>query len=931
MNRFRRTCTALSLLSLAAVASCAHSQTESASSDRPGARPGIAASHDDAATTRTLTEDDLRSLEWRSIGPANMGGRVAAIALAPSDSMTWLVGYATGGLWKTTNNGTTFTPIFDDQPTSSIGSLAICDAPEGWQGWDDEDEPVDRADRAEQGKSKIIWVGSGEGNGRNSSSWGAGVFRSTDGGGSFEYKGLADAHDMPALAVHPADPDICYIAALGHLWGPNETRGVYKTTDGGVTWDPVLRIDENTGACDVRIDPEHPNVVYAAMYARRRSIGSYQSGGPEGGIYKSTDAGASWTRLTKGLPGQTGRIGLTIYPGDTDILYAVVESDEGGRIVDAWHNISRAGGVFRSDDGGASWERVSEFAPRSFYFSRIAVDPEDADRVYLPGWTVGLSTDGGRTFIPAVSATPHVDFHAFMVDPKDTRRLLAGCDGGLYVSHDQGKTWEHHNHMAVGQFYNVAVDDSDPYRIAGGLQDNGSWIGPSQTRFFDKGEFMGRKGSMTNKQWQFFMGGDGFHVAFDPTDPDIVYGEWQGGNVMRVHLDTGLAFNLKPAPKEGQLRFRFNWNAPFFLSPHDPETLYLGGNRVFKLTARGDAWAAISPDLSGRDPDVTDAVGSDAETAGTVVSLAESPLSAGLLWAGTDDGRLHVTSNDGGNDGGSWSDVTPAEVGGYSISRIEPSRFDARTAYVAVDGHRSDHMAPILLRTTDLGATWTSIVGDLPTDAPPEVVREDPRNAEVLYLGTEHAVYVTIDGGAHWVKLNTKSLPTVPVDDLAIQAREMDLIAGTHGRSVWILDDIEPLSQLTPEVLRSAVHLFESGKPAKPRIFSEYGALWSDHMFIGQNPTPGAVIQYWVREFSYDDAKLVITNAAEETIVELTGPARPGINRVAWDLQPDAKNRIGNPHGLPEFVAAGAYTVKLTLGEETSETTIEVLAAPKTE
>ncbi|MCA9283884.1 MAG: exo-alpha-sialidase, partial [Phycisphaerales bacterium] len=524
---------------------------------------------------------------------------------------------------------------------------------------------IDRDKRAEAGKSKIIWVGTGEGNGRNSSSWGAGIFRSTDGGGSFECRGLEDAHDMPALAVHPDDPDTCYVAALGHLWGPNETRGIYKTTDGGATWSPVLQIDANTGACDVRIDPEHPNVVYAAMYSRRRGIGSYQSGGPEGGIYKSTDAGASWKKLTSGLPAQTGRIGLTIYPGDTSILYAVIESDNGGVIVDSWQNRSRAGGVFRSDDGGASWRRTCDFAPRSFYFSVIAVDPTDPDRVYLPGWSVGLSTDGGKTFIPATSTTPHVDFHAFIVDPNEPRRLLAGCDGGLYVSHDQGKTWEHHNHMAVGQFYNIAVDDSDPYRIAGGLQDNGSWIGPSQSPYFDNGEFMGRKGSITNKQWQFFLGGDGFHVAFDPTDPNIVYGEWQGGNLSRHHLDTGLHRSLKPAPKEGQLRFRFNWNAPFILSSHDPTTLYLGGNRVFKLTDRGESWSAISPDLSGRDPDVTDAVGSDAETAGTVVALAESPMQAGLLWAGTDDGRLHVT----GNDGGSWADVTPAEAGGMYISK----------------------------------------------------------------------------------------------------------------------------------------------------------------------------------------------------------------------------------------------------------------------
>lgn len=876
---------------------------------------------------RTLRAEDLKPLAWRSIGPANMAGRVATIALAPGNPKTYFVGFATGGLWKTTNNGTTFEPVFDHQDTSSIGSVVVCDAPTNWRGWLDEKDELDEdADLEELGKAKIVWVGTGEGNGRNSSSWGHGVYRSTDGGAKFEYVGLEDSHDIPALAVDPRNPDVCYIAALGHLWGANETRGVYKTNDGGKTWTRSLYIDANTGACDVIVDPSNPDTVYAAMYMRRRTAYSFTSGGPQGGIYRSTDAGQSWTKLTNGLPEQTGRIGLDIYRSDPRIVYASVESDVGGKVGDSFGNDSRAGGVFRTDDGGDTWERKAAITPRAFYFSRIRVDPKDDHRVYLPGWTLFVSNDGGKTFHAGAAKVVHVDFHAMVIDPEDTDHILIGTDGGLYVSYDRGKTWDFHNHFAVGQFYNVAVDNSDPYRVGGGLQDNGSWIGPSENIFSVQEVFMGRAGAITNHDWTFVNWGDGFGVAFDRHDPNIIYAESQGGFLTRTHLDTGIKRILKPQAKEGEPRFRFNWNAPFFISPHDDTTLYLGGNYVFKLTERGDSWTRISDDLSTRDISKATTVGSEAETNGTVVSLAESPLQQGFLWAGTDDGLIHITTEDGGT----WTNVTPPEAQGLYVSKIEPSHHDRETAYVAIDGHRSDQFEPILLMTADAGVTWTSILGDLPITAPVKVVREDLVNPDVLYIGTERAAYVTIDRGEHWVKLNGKSLPTVAVDDLAIQPRKQDLVAGTHGRSIYILDDISPISQLTADVVQSAFHVFES-MPAQPRYYLDYGDLWSDRMFIAENPAMGAQITYWIREYADEAVGISITDATGHVLRKLDGTNRPGLNRVVWDLQPEEDQRLGNADNLPEFVVAGEYKVSITYGDHKAHTTVIVLPAPGSE
>ncbi len=879
------------------------------------------------STERGFGEDDLKGLAWRSVGPANMGGRVSAIALVPGSRTSFYVGYGTGGVFKTENLGTTFAPVFDKYPVLSIGALAVADASADWRGFTTEDR--DRAQRdgksmSELGAGRIVWVGTGEGNGRNSSSWGGGVYRSTDGGLSFTHLGLTQTHDIPRLALDPRDPDVCYVAALGHLWGHNLERGVFKTTDGGKSWQHVLKVDDKVGASDVVVDPAQPDTVYAALYARLRTPWSFTGNSEAGGIFRSDDAGKSWKKLAQGLPPRTGRIGLTIYPKDPRVLYAVVESDFGGAGREPFDNYSISGGLFRSADRGESWTRTTDLNFRPFYFSRVAVDPEDDQRVYLPGWDLAISDDGGRHFRGSGSEQVHVDFHAIVVNPVDPRQILVGNDGGVYVTHDRAQSWRLLDNVAAGQFYRVAVDSQDPYRIGGGLQDNGSWIGPSGTLFQTGDE---SKDGILNADWQMVHGGDGFTVAFDPEDSDLVYATSQGGYIARIRLDTNVKKLIRPSEREGQQRLRFNWDAPFLISPHDPSVLYMGGNKVFKLARRGEEYFAISDDLTRNLADKTATVGSDAETYGTVVSLAESPLRSGLLWAGSDDGLVHVTENEGK----SWATVTPKEVGGLYVSRIAASRHDARTAYVAVDGHRSDVFRPILLRTADLGKSWKDIAGDLPPEGPVKVVLEDGASASVLYAGTEFGMYVTLDSGRHWVRMNGKSLPPVRVDDIVQHPRERDLVIGTHGRSIWVLEDSSIFAQLTPEVRNRPLTAL-SIRPGTPRLYAmrSYG---SGHgIFRAKNPPLGTPINVWVREALGDPLKISIADAQGTVVRELDAVARPGLNRVVWDLQADKKHRLprveADMFDQTEFVPAGIYKVTVTLGEHKAEQTVEVRPAP---
>jgi photosystem II stability/assembly factor-like uncharacterized protein len=879
------------------------------------------AARDDA--DRTLTAADLSPLTWRPIGPANMGGRVSAVALVPGSRTDFYVGFATGGLFKTTNLGTTFQEVFRHEATSSIGAVGVANADPHWSGWDDlaaAGDTVPLADRTELGAGRIVWVGTGEGNGRNSVSWGNGVYRSTDGGATFTHVGLTETHNIPSLAIDPRSADICYIAAMGHLWGKNPQRGVFKTSDGGGTWEHVLKVSDEVGACDVVIDPENPDTVYAALYAARRTPWSFDGFSDEGGIHRSVDGGQTWTRLTAGLPASTGRIGLAIFPGNPDILYAVVESDQGGTGRSAWDDRSPAGGLFRSDDRGDTWRRVNELNFRPFYFSRVAVDPVDSKRVYMPGWDLAISDDGGVTFRRSGSTEVHVDHHAIVIDPADPERILLGNDGGLYLSHDRAATWDYLNHLNVGQFYHVDVDDAEVYRVGGGLQDNGSWIGPSATAFNSGSE---NQPGILNADWTAVHGGDGFRVAFDPIDPDIIYATSQGGNLVRIHLDTQLKHPLRPAADEGQERLRFNWDAPFLISRHDPTVLYHAGNKVFKLLARGEHWYAISEDLSRREVDKVMSEGSQAETYGTVVALSESPLQPGVLWAGTDDGLVHVTFDDGA----AWREITPRQSRGHYVAHLEASFHDQQTAYCAIDGHRSDVFDARILMTTNGGGKWREITGDLPPDSPVRIVREDPRNPDVLYCGNERSVYVTCDRGRHWLPLGGTSLPTVPVYDLAIQRREMDLVAGTHGRSLWIMDGMGCLAEL-PLVKAEPLHLFPV-KDATAQLFGFRGYGSGNRVFKGPNPPSGAVITFWLRDLPAAAVAVRIENQAGQEIKTLSSPGRPGLNRLVWDLQADPKHRFKNPRRSgPVFVEPGVYRAVVSDGQKKDQVEFTVHPYP---
>jgi photosystem II stability/assembly factor-like uncharacterized protein len=859
-----------------------------------------------AAREATVDAEHLRAFHWRPVGPANMGGRVSDIAGHPSDPATFYVALGTGGLLKTTNYGTTWSFVFEDEPVASIGAVAVAPS-----------------------KPDVVWVGTGEGNSRNSSSWGNGVYRSSDAGKTWKHLGLAETHDIPRIVVHPTDPDTAYVCALGHLWGENAERGVFKTTDGGKTWQHSLKLDARTGCVDLVLDPGNPEVVFAAAYARRRTAWSYESGGRLGGIYRSNDGGAHWTKLAGGLPENTGRIGLDAARSRPGTFYAVVESDEGGN-TPPFDPASRFGGVFRTDDRGETWTHVSKLAPRGFYFSEIRVDPKDDQHLWVLGTDLYVSKDGGTTWSRQAAARTHVDHHALWIDPANPRRVLLGNDGGIYASWDAGEKWTFLNNVATGEFYNLGVDFKTPYTICGGLQDNGTWCGPSATLAATnvQEEDSDQASGITNQDWRYYTGGDGFHVAIDPTDPSILYSEYQGGAINRLNLATGVRKQLRPAAREGQPEYRFNWNTPFVISHHDPSVLYLGGNVLFRLSNRGDDWQAISPDLTTLNPKKMVSAGSGAETYCTIVTISESPRDPKVIWAGTDDGNVQLT-RDGG---GSWTNVAgnlPPEARGLYVSRLEASHFDPARVFVAMDGHRSDVFKPFLFVSDDFGASFRPISATLPAGGPVQVVREDLENPDLLFCGTEFGAFASFDRGAHWTPLK-QGMPTVAVDDLLIHPRDRDLIAGTHGRSILVLDDIAALEQATAAVRAVPYHLFQP-RPARAFYYLPYGGIWGDGFFTAKNPPFGAVIQYWVKEYSPDDVSIEIADAKGRTVRKLKGPASPGFNRVVWDLEPEKGERL-RERGWgtqPELVPAGEYTVTMKVKGQEDQKVKLVVTAPE--
>jgi len=881
-----------------------------------------------AAKSAPLDSATIAGFRWRSIGPANMGGRIADIAGIPSPSKTFYVAAAGGGIWKTTNAGTTFRPIFEHEKVVAMGSLAIA--------------PSD---------TNVVWAGTGEQNTRNSISPGGGIYKSTDGGMTWKLMGLENTQQIGRIVVHPTDPNIVYVAALGHAWGPNQDRGLYKTTDGGQTWKLVKFVSDKAGFIDVAMDPKDPNTLYASSYERVRGPWFLNSGGPGSALWKTTDAGATWKKIEgHGWPTTTlGRIDIAVARTNPKIVYALVEADSirGGKppfpvpasdtSPSAPQHTRLLSGLYRSDDGGDSWKWMNDKDTRPFYYSQVRVDPDNPDRVYWSSTPVNFSDDGGKTVRNATVGI-HVDHHAMWIDPNDGQHFVVGDDGGVSQTWDRGGNYDFLNTFPIGQFYEVSYDFAVPYRVCGGLQDNGSWCGPSTKK----------EGAIMNRDWFTVGGGDGFYTAQDPTNPNIIYAESQGGAIGRVDYSTGdRTFLDKPTWRESHLAWedsilavrgdstqpetaamkkhiaelrtkqkadsidldlRYNWNTPYFISPHSASTLYIGGNRVLKSTDRGDHIYPISPDLSTKDSvkiristKTTGGITNDAtgaETYGTITTLAESYIKPGLLYAGTDDGNVWLSPNDGGT----WENITtrfPGVPPHTYVVRIEPSHFDTLTFYVAFDGHRTNDFTPYLYATTDGGKTFHSLVNDLPKDGPAflHVVREDPANQNLLFVGTDVAAYVSIDRGAHWQRFMT-GLPTVPVNDLKIQPRDHDLIAATHGRSIWIVN-IGPLEQMTDSVLAQSEYFFTPGTAYQYGEAPGPDLNPGQQLFEGRDAPYGADLAYRLTNGKRGDTvHIVVTDAKGDTVASMRGPGGQGVQHATWDMRGKA------PKGKPLSPAA---------------------------
>ncbi len=726
----------------------------------------------------------LAPFVWRNIGPANMGGRIVDIEASEGDFTRVYVASASGGVWRSVNAGTTWQSIFDDYASASIGDIAVS-----------------------QANPDIIWVGTGEANNRNSVSWGDGIYKSIDGGESFVNLGLRETHQIARVVTHPTDSDLAYVCAIGHLWGYSGDRGLFRTEDGGERWSGLtngLPADGQTGCTDLVMDPTKPTVLYAAFYHRIRRPWTFHSGGPNGGIFKTTDGGETWHELTNGLPdGETGRIGLAVYRGDPRILMAIVEAERRD-------DLSQPGsGVYRSEDAGESWTYVNTYNNRPFYYSQIRINPLNHQRVYVLTTRFMVSEDGGRTLRNgSPDEEVHGDFHAMWLDPTDEDRYYLGADKGLSLTHDHGEHFLLFDNLAIGQYYRIGVDMRDPYFVYGGLQDNGTYGGPSFSR--------DARGILSDANWKLHWG-DGQDVRVDPMDWRTLYTEAENGSFRRYDVVTHRLSGSRPWPRnitnydgvvpalirQGGREFRYNWSAPLVMSPHDPRTLFLGAQYLFKTTDGGETWTIISPDLTTNDlvktvrgesggltPD-----NSGAEFHGTITSVSQSSIDPDVIWVATDDGNVQVTQDAGAT----WQNVRQRIRGvpdGIWAARVEASHFDVRTAYVVFDGHRSDIFTPWIFKTTNFGSKWESITDGIAEGHVVHVVREDVKNPSLLFAGTEFAVYASLNGGGRWHRL-MNGMPTVATQDLVIHPRENDLVAGTHGRSIWILDDITPLQQLT--------------------------------------------------------------------------------------------------------------------------------------
>jgi photosystem II stability/assembly factor-like uncharacterized protein len=886
-----------------------------------------------------MSTGTFNGLKLRSIGPAFTSGRVIGFAVEPENPAHYFVASASGGVWKTVNNGTTWISVFDREGSYSIGAIML-----------DPKNPL------------TVWVGTGENNSQRSVSYGNGLYRSDDGGKTWKNLGLKTSEHIGRIAIDPKDSNIVYVAAQGPLWGPGGDRGLFKTTDGGKTWKNILNISEHTGVTDIVIDPKTPETLYAASYQRRRHMWTLIDGGPESAIYKSTDSGATWNKLRAGLPTtDLGRIGLAISPVNSNVLYATVEASD------------RKGGIFRSNDRGGSWERRNEYDVTAMYYSRIVPDPKDVDRVYIMNVFLMVSDDGGRTLRRLGEKSKHVDNHEIWINPENTDHYLVGCDGGVYESHDRGANWHFKSNLPVTQFYDITTDNATPfYNIYGGTQDNYSFGGPSRTRSVS---------GITNGDWFVTQGGDGFRSQVDPEDPNTVYAELQNGSLVRFDKRTGERLGIQPQPGRGEEPLRWNWDSPFIISPHLHTRLYFAADKLFRSDDRGETWQVISGQLSrGLDRDKLpvmgkiwsiDAVAKNASTAffGNASALAESPKKDGLIYIGTDDGLLQITEDGGKN----WRrlDKFPGVADMAYVSRIVTSNHDANTVFVAFENHQNADFKPYLLKSTDAGRSWVSITGNLPKNQPVWAIAEDHVNPNLLFTGTEFGLFFTIDGGQKWVQLKG-GLPTIQMRDITIQKREHDLVVGTFGRGIYILDNYTPLRLLKPEMLKQEGMLF----PVKDALMyiqaqplgGRGKSFQGESFYTADNPPFGATFTYYLKEelktrkAKRQDAEkealkkntpvilppfsdlraedeeevpaviFTVTDSTGRVVRRLNGPITAGVQRVSWDLRypPPTLPPPPNPEGEDPFndgpsgplVMPGTYKVSVAKRVDGVMTTI---------
>jgi hypothetical protein len=889
-----------------------------------------------AQLTTPLDSATLAGFRWRSIGPAIMGGRVTDVEAVPGNPKIVYVATATGGIWKTINAGTTFFPLFDKERVISMGDIALAPS-----------------------NPNIIYAGTGEEDSRNSISPGGGVYKSTDAGRTWKLMGLEATQQIGRIVVDPEDPNIVYVAALGHAWNANPERGLYKSTDGGATWKLAKFVSDKAGFVDLVMDPKDHNTLYASSWERVRGPYFLKSGGPGSGLWKSTDAGATWREIKGGgFPETTkGRIGIAVAASNPQIVYTWVEADTlphalaRGEKPDTSKRQKNNSGIYKSTDGGATWTLTHRNEPpaggagglgdaRPFYYSQIRVDPRNPDRIYWMSSVFRISEDGGKTYRRGALGV-HTDWHAMWIDPTDPEHYILGDDGGIAVTYDRGGTYDFINTFPIGQFYAVSYSMEKPYKVCGGLQDNGSWCGPSRAK---------NRVGITNSDWYNVGGGDGFYTAIDPEDPNTVYSESQGGNASRLNIaqntravimrgggrdrtsifedsviiargDTTLPETPQLARRLADIRaraaadsargYRFNWSTPFLLSPHSSATVYMGGSRLLKSSDHGDHFYPISPDLSTKDSariimstKLTGGITRDnsgAETYGTITTVAESPVRPGILWVGTDDGNVWLTTNDGGQ----WTDITtrfPGVPKKSWVNRVEPSHFDTGTVYVAFDNHRENDFHPYLYVSNDFGRTFRPIENNLPTGGADfvHVIREDPVNRDLLFVGTDVGAYVSTDRGASWQRFMT-GLPTVPVHDLKIHPRDRELIAATHGRSIWIVD-ISPLEQMNNGLMARGTNFFT------PKTAYEYSQantqnFTGNKVFVAPNPSYGAELVYRLTSGTpRDTTRIVVTNIKGDTIRTITGPGGVGLHRAYWDLR--GRPRPLGPAGLRDSIVA---------------------------